>query len=315
MRLLWIIHQYPPVHNAGAETMAHQINRWLLGRGHTVTVHTRDVAHRWEGIDVRRRGPLRWMVREAKEADVVITHLDETKIAEGVALQAGKPLVHVLHNDRQLTYHGVTKADLLVANTAWLRDTIPARLAGVTTVTVHPPTFTSDYTTDGPDRTAITLINLLEAKGGALFYRLAGRLPDRRFLAVTGAYGPQLKPPPLPNLTVRPNRPDMVPVWEQTRLLLAPSSYESFGKAAVEALASGIPVIAHPTSGLLESLGGAGIFEDRDDDDAWVASIGDLDDPAVYASASAAARRRAEELEAVTVRQLEELERALEELR
>jgi glycosyltransferase involved in cell wall biosynthesis len=58
-------------------------------------------------------------------------------------------------------------------------------------------------------------------------------------------------------------------VWARTGVLLAPSITEAWGMAAVEALAHGIPVIAHPTPGLREALGFAGRYVDRDNVDAW----------------------------------------------
>jgi glycosyltransferase involved in cell wall biosynthesis len=56
-------------------------------------------------------------------------------------------------------------------------------------------------------------------------------------------------------------------------VLMVPSVHESYGMAAVEALASGIPVIAHPTPGLREALGDAGTFVDRADVRVWVAAV------------------------------------------
>lgn len=317
LRIVYVLHGYPPYHNAGAETMAHQLCRWLTVRGHHVQVLSRGVVAgpTYEGVRVKTRGPLRWLERELKPpGSVVITHLDETPLVEPEARRLGVPLVHVLHNHRQLEYHNVTYAGLIVANTQWVADSIPDRLADVPRVVLHPPTFTADYPTDGSARATVTLVNLTEGKGAPLFYELARRLPHRQFLAVTGGYGVQLAAPSLPNLTVRPNRPDMAGVWDQTRVLLAPSSYESFGKAAAEALASAIPVIAHPTEGLVESLGNAGIFADRDDPDAWVEALDDLDDHDTYAARAAASRARAEVLEATTTHQLEELEAWLEKL-
>ncbi|MFI7020964.1 glycosyltransferase [Streptomyces sp. NPDC050164] len=63
--------------------------------------------------------------------------------------------------------------------------------------------------------------------------------------------------------------------------------------AAVEALASGIPVIAHPTPGLREALGDAGTFVDRADYRAWGNTIRDLyrtGDPRAEATAAALER-------------------------
>jgi glycosyltransferase involved in cell wall biosynthesis len=86
-------------------------------------------------------------------------------------------------------------------------------------------------------------------------------------------------------------------VYARTRILLMPSEYESWGRAGVEAMASGIPVIASPTPGLKESLGKAGVFVNRGNRDGWQAAIERLDDPAAYAAASSAALRRSKQLD------------------
>ena len=75
-----------------------------------------------------------------------------------------------------------------------------------------------------------------------------------------------------------------------------PSDYESWGMVGVEAMHSGIPVIAHPTPGLRESLADAGTFIDRGDVDAWEAAIRRLYDDE---DAFTRARKRAGELDPV----------------
>lgn len=76
-------------------------------------------------------------------------------------------------------------------------------------------------------------------------------------------------------------------VWSRTKVLLIPSNYETYGMVGVEAIASGIPTIAHPTDGLCESLGDAGWFIPRDDVDEWQRVIELLlTDDAVYDCAS-----------------------------
>lgn len=312
MRVVFILHGYPPFHNAGAETYAHNLNLWLKARGHDVLALTRDSAVDWQGITVRKRAAMRRVDAIVNEADLIITHLDETRIAEAAAARAGKPIAHVLHNDRQLQFHKVQKADLIISNSRWIVDRIPQRLRQAPTVVLYPPTFLNGLPTESPDREAITLVNMLEAKGARVFYYLAARFPERPFLAVTGAYGAQMPVPAgLENVRVRPNRVDMGPVWEATRLYIQPSEYESWGKAAVEAMAHGIPVIAHPTAGLLESLGDAGIFIDREEGEKWVQAVEALDDPKAYKHQAELVRARATELEAITYKQLEALEEAM----
>lgn len=76
-----------------------------------------------------------------------------------------------------------------------------------------------------------------------------------------------------------------------------PSITETWGMVALEAMCSGIPVIAHPAPGLLESCGTAGIFCLRDDLDAWIETIENLADPKVYARQSAKCVKRAAQVE------------------
>jgi len=87
-------------------------------------------------------------------------------------------------------------------------------------------------------------------------------------------------------------------VLARTRVLLVPSSYESWGRAAVEAMAAGIPVVASPTPGLVEALGADWpFFAPHTNLDAWERALVELDDPVRYAEASSAALARAEQLD------------------
>src|SRR5690606_37440896 len=86
-------------------------------------------------------------------------------------------------------------------------------------------------------------------------------------------------------------------VYARTRVLLVPSRMESWGRVVVEALASGIPVVAAPTPGLVESLADAGVFCEAGDVDAWEASLRKLDDPAEWSAASERALHRSKELD------------------
>lgn len=92
-----------------------------------------------------------------------------------------------------------------------------------------------------------------------------------------------------------------------------PSYYESWGRVAVEAMSLGIPVIAHPTPGLKESLGDAGLFANRDSIDQWVRLIDKLKtDPWFYGLKSAEGRVRARHLDPAP--QLKEIESWLKSL-
>jgi glycosyltransferase involved in cell wall biosynthesis len=197
---------------------------------------------------------------------------------------------------------------------------------------LHPPVFTDDYVTDGP-HDHVTLVNVSLAKGSETFWDLARAEPARKFLGILGAYGIQDVPQELPeNVTIRDNTADARTIYRDTRVLLMPSSYESWGRCAVEAACSGIPTLASPTPGLLEALDSAGNFmhvavselpesgiaarlvPEQGPVELWQDALGRLDDADYYTQRSEAAKRRAASLEALVDTQLLELEARLADL-
>lgn len=309
-----MFHLYTPHHNAGAELMAHAMLRVLAERGHLVDVilsraHA-EVPDSYEidGVTVHPRrnksDPVRWLAGPNKP-DVIITHLENTERAQILGQMHQVPVIVLAHNTFSETFASIVRGpNLVIYNTEWMRAEFTrqwARARGERpmprSLIVHPPVAAADYRVKpGP---AVTLINLCAAKGAATFYALADRFPTRRFLGVRGAYGEQ-------DVRERPNVEilDHVPgpkmpqqVYARTKVLLTPSSYESYGRVAIEAASSGIPVIAHPTPGLREALGDAGIYVDRDDLDGWAAALDRLHTPRGWSNSSKLAAARAAELD------------------
>jgi hypothetical protein len=298
VKVLAIVSKYPPVHCAGAEVMLHAMLRDLVGRGHEATVAFPTATDRiQDGVHVVKARTAD-LSRLVADADVVISHLDVIVRAARVA--GNRPLVQILHNDRQ----PIEKtAPLVVVNSEWIAEKYRTWKGDM--AIVRPPVWIADYETSGfstsneePKR-HITLLNLTTAKGGRLFWQLAEMMPERRFLAVHGAYGDQIVHR-RPNVEVLAHTPHVAAeVYSRTRVLLVPSQHESWGRVAIEAACSGIPVIAHPTPGLVEALGPAGIFADRRDPTAWQHAIDALDDQELYDTWAARVRDRAVELEAI----------------
>lgn len=305
MHVLAMCHAYPPYHNAGAEMTLHTELRHIAGRGHRVDVLlSRSCAaktpYQLDGVAVHplvsSGDPMRWFGTD-RQPQVVIAHLENTLRAAALSDMFRVPMVHLLHNTHTFTKAALRRgpSQLAVFNTEWMREDFAADWEFHTSarmppsVVVHPPVTGSDYATTPGSR--ISLINLNEDKGGLLFWQLAKALPGRKFLGVKGAYGPQVECPDsaAPNVEVIAHQaPVDMPakVYGQTRILLMPSVYESYGRTAIEAAHSGIPTIAHPTPGLLEALGSAGTFVDRDDTAGWVDAINRLSRASEYAAAS-----------------------------
>jgi len=314
MKIVAYVHGYLPNHNAGAEVMLHQILVGLKGLGHNPIVITRSPgASEYEGIPIYDANDDR-SVKLIENSDMLFTHLDFTSKAVRFSRAFKKPLVHLVHNDKQLAYNKIdhNTAHLAIANSAWIKatvkDTIPS-------VIVYPPTDPNYYTVK-TNKESISLLNMNEAKGGKMFWQLARIFPDRKFIGVRGAYGEQIDyPKDLPNVTIVENGPDVRGIYAKTGIVLMPSSYESWGRVGMEAACSGIPCIAAPTPGLKESLGESGIFVAHDDVAGYVEAIRSLDDPKVYEKHSKAAKKRAKEITSAFNEQLLDLEEKLKVLK
>jgi len=315
LSVLAILHGYPGPggHNAGAERTAEAVLRWLAARGHRCRVLTYRGSPTAGSVEVLIGTSRRDEIEFARSADVLVTHLDRTHEVLFLGRRLRKPVISLVHNDRQLAATGVWGRDgLVVFNSEWIARAVGWSGPSVVLRPIVDPAAYEVAAENKRRRLALTLFNLMESKGAPLFYALARRMPERYFLGVRGSYGAQIVPSPLPAaVEILENLDDVRPVYERTRVLLMPSAYESFGRVAVEAGASGIPTIAHPTPGLREALGPAGIFVDRSDPEAWVATIRVLDDEKAYAAASRLARARAVDLWEASRPELLAFERAM----
>jgi len=317
LKVLAHVHLYPPVHNAGAEWMLHALLKYGLdNRGWDVQVLTDHLPARsdsFQGIRVRHDRNISTVSIEYRFSNVIITHLDMTRKAMEISGRQGRPLVHLVHNDMQLAFNRVTRKScaLAVFNSQWLKDAV--QWDGPSII-MHPPTRMADYEIK-LEGDKVTLINLSPAKGVDVFYDAVERNPNINFLGVKGSYGEQVLPiRDFPNLEIWDNQPDIKEVYRQTKILLMPSHYESWGRVAVEAACSGIPTICSPTPGLLE----AGVGADYCDPlkaRSWSSAINRLmRSDAVWNQASEEAKARAIELDLISEQQLLETAEHIESL-
>lgn len=304
--ILAYVHAYVPDHNAGAETTLHDILKHLVKDGWNATVvikpervsfltgKAENFGEYWiDGVHVVRGEDKRTLLHYVPKADITISHLECSERTHILSKQYQIPTIHLVHNTHPLTVQWSANADALIINTEWIYNDEAFKTWDGPKMVLNPPVDPGEYKTERGK--SITLINLWEDKGSAIFYELARRFPELSFLGVKGGYGEQ-EIVDLPNVTIMEHTPYMQRVYSQTKVLLMPSKYESFGRVGVEAMASGIPVIAEPTPGLLESLGDAGTFADRDDAEAWETALRATLKPAKYGKLSKLALARSESL-------------------
>lgn len=301
-----MVHLWLPNHCAGAETTAAAFAKKLVEQGHQVTVQlsmphpmyiTGPYMHEGSAIYpyVDQADPLRWLTPENRP-DLIVTYLMNTLRASILGKMHKIPVVTLMHNEHMKSRHDLKHGThLVIYNTYWMQQSVEDWYRDYLgeppqSLVIHPPIFPVDYKTK--PGTCITLINLFEEKGSEVFYALAERFPRLKFLGVCGAYGKQdvrkaHNVEIIPHVAAHAMRDQ---VYARTRVLLMPSSYESYGRAGVEAACSGIPTVAHPTPGLLEALGDDGTFADRGDLDAWTAALAGLTTAKGWAAASARAK-------------------------
>lgn len=321
MTFLWSIHLYPPVHNCGSELMAHNISKYLISRGHRVRVllnqavrHNIKNPYEWEGVMVfPPQGDNRALF---ETSDVVLTHLDYTRQTIGWGKMFKRKVVHLVHNDSPYPSVINSPSTHVVYNSNWIKEKLGYKN---NYFILQPPCDYRyyDVNKNTEESEYITLINLDWNKGGEILTKIAQELPEKKFIGVAGSYsydsrGQFIKQPP--NVKVVNNTPDILSIYRQTRVLIMPSHYESWGRTATEAICSGIPVIASRTAGLNENLDYAGLYvDDRNDIDQWVRWIKRLDDKKFYSHVSAKSRERSRELD--PEKKLSELEYWLTGLR
>lgn len=334
MRVLGMFHAYLPTHGAGAEGMAHALLRHLVNHEHQVDVilsrvdHTVPRDYTFDGVRVHaHQGKTQtpnWIADNDLRPHVIVTHLENTPRAAVLGKMFSVPVVQLLHNDRTETLNSTIRHRfaMVVANTEWLAQSFQDywrqhNVVGDTrTLVIRPPVNPDDYRPTGTvNREYVTLVNLTGPKGAGTFYALAQRLPEFKFLGVRGAYGIQMTRSDLRNVTIIDtvlSHQMVQQVYNRTKVVLMPSDYESYGRVAAEALCSGIPVIAHPTPGLKESLGEAGIFYHRESIDSWAAELRRLHTPRGWSASSKRALDRAKLLDPNF--ELEMWRRAMEEV-
>lgn len=265
MRVVAMLHYSVPYRMAGSETMANTMLQALGEAGHEVHVCTSEMP---EGPSMYTHGAVTVHCRRGVKAsadcamrmrpDVLVSHHQDAVKAIMLGKRLGVPSVFIQHNTFAVDQQSLRlDPDLVVFNSDWIARQWSKRAR--TWMVVNPPVRPSEHETTPGD--CVTLVNLSQHKGVQMWSRLARHFPNTPFLGVKGSHGQQITWGHPPNCEIIGQTSNMRDeVWCRTRVLLMPSVYESWGMAGVEAMASGIPVLANGTPGLRESLGGAGIF-------------------------------------------------------
>ena len=293
MNIVALTHGYPPLWNMGGEVSLHRSLVPLIGDKFVLTAIDKDYVI--DGVTVKK----------IHAKDVLNIYTD----AMAIAKQLGKLRANVVIGQNELSLAAVSAAKEIGAISIVNVHTPPkygrnirsAMLASDYAVyntrasaiewgepeafVLHPP-INELPKRKNPNGDAYTLLSSLVNKGVEVVLELAKRYPDKRFIIVRSPAEPThgLKDiekivKKLPNVELHPRvAPEEVYKYlEQTRILLVPSKYETYGMSALEAAQYGIPCIHVDTPHVREGIGEAAILIPPLDTDAAARGIEEIE--------------------------------------
>lgn len=308
-RAIMLLHAYVPFWNAGSEVCAHTVNRKLVQEGHEVWVGAPGYPNRiYEGVHLFDMND-RYLLHELMVyTNVISTHSFRDKCIK-LSNQYGATFIDWFHGgtytsnvqksnekfDNKLHCAVFNSESLKLSFSEKINKTIEDKITILRPPVdwreyeIHPSKYHPKY---------ITLSNLNENKGGHILIEIAKNLPEYNFLGVRGSYWKQIEDVTVQNITYIDNTPHIKDVYSVTKILIMPSLLETWGRTAVEAMSSGIPVVCSPTPGLRECCQDAVLFVDRDNIKEWVRIIKRLmSDKLFYEEYSNRGKVRAKQLE------------------
>lgn len=304
-RSVMLLHGYVPFWNAGSEICAHTVNRFLIRKGHEVWVGVPGYPNRiYEGVhifDSNNRSILHGLM---KYTDVISTHSYREKCL-ALSHMYGIAFVDWFHGG---TYTGNVRAKYVdkenpkvwaIFNSTSLYTTF-SNIDEKKYIILRPPVDWHEYEIHANllQHKYVTLSNLNENKGGQILIDIAKAAPEIKFLGIRGSYWKQIEDNTVENITYIDNTPNIKDIYAMTNILIMPSKEETWGRTAVEAMSSGIPVIAAITPGLKECCEDAVLFSERTDIKEWVRLIRRLtNDKSFYEEYAKRGKARARQLE------------------
>ena len=303
-RSVMLLHAYVPFWNAGSEVCAHTVNKTLVEKGHEVWVGVPGYPNRiYEGVHIFDLNDRAFLHKLLKHTQVLSTHSYRDRCIK-LSNQYGCAFMDWFHGG---TYTANANKQGEIKNPRFWgvfnSDSLRASFNDISDSKIHilrPSVDWHEYEVSKQKQKPryITLSNLNTNKGGHILVQIAKMAPELDFLGVRGSYWKQVEDHTVDNITYINNTPRIKEVYALTKILIMPSEAETWGRTAVEAMSSGIPVVVSPTPGLRECCEDAALFVERDDIKEWVRILRRLStDKSFYDEYAGRGKARARQLE------------------
>jgi len=307
-----------PTTFAGSEISAYETIKYMRSRGHTVSIFVNNwKVSEYDGFKIHKYDVTDSLCKkEISETDIVFFQMGYSpKNIELLKERSNTVFVftHLIEPQPWLLQQKMPFPVTVVYNSHMTQDSMPSLHPNMRMI---PYVETNKFkglrqTTINND--IVCLINCNKNKGGDMLTSLAEKMPDVQFMGVKGGYSSQVVVSNIQNLTYIENQKDITVIFKKIGILIMPSKDETWGRTAVEAMASGVPVIHSESPGLVECVGGAGIMCMHDDEDAWIDAIRRLiGDRAYRERLRQYGFKRTEEIEVEQVRGRQELAMKIE---
>jgi len=276
MTVVALSHGYPPLWNMGGEVSLHR--SMLAVKGKRAVLTNTEAEYYIDGIQVTQintpdvldinANPVP-IAKQLKDlgARVVIGQNELSLPAVNAANYIGAASIVNVHTPPKYgksIRQAVVNADYAVYNT----KTSAKQWGEPEALVLHPPIsdLPSDTSTNGD---AYTCLSSLQNKGVEVMLSLAEMYPDKRFIIVRSPAEPthgisnlEERASRLPNLELHPrvDPKDVYKYLKQTRVLVVPSRYETYGMSAIEAAGYGIPTVHVDTPHVREGIGDAAVL-------------------------------------------------------
>jgi len=275
-----------PVTFAGSELSGFETIKYLRERGHEISIYVK--THKVDSYDsfpIYKYDPLSSSCKAAIiNADIILYQMGSGhENMEIVKLRDKKSyiFVHMYNSYPWLLQQKVSFPVNIVYNSRSTQDSLPTLYDNMRMIPFVNTEEFRHIRTLTVQNNVVCLINCNYNKGGDILKEIAAKMTNVQFMGVKGGYSDQLMGENTQNLTYVENQKDIKVILRKIGILIMPSKNETWGRTAVEAMSSGIPVIHSEAAGLVECVGGAGIQCYRNDLDSWCDAINRIiSDPA-----------------------------------